>query len=621
MSALAGFSFVGQIRRDKLLDLIQATVTVQGKSLITPFRLSIQGPPSGLPPRRLNTVDLLVKSLDLSLDIGTNRCILILRLEGGVIRLPGTPEAPFRNGTLNVKLLLVDGTFIVTRPIEATLDAPATDVIAAIPDFTARANIEVNKLIDAERNVDVDLYPDAGYAKIFSIFSHNRNLDAQTFCAHLGKGNADNLTATVDAKNSVSFAISADTIIASLPTAEALSVPHVTITKLNYSFRDVLIEIDGEFDGDDTCWSIDGGTIHQLIFPSLTGSNILFTPIPPQPDLSFKLRIAFLCEVGLAAIEFLDVALTPPFLDFMRLNLAHTLGVKAHFTVPATPAQTQPGFELGGVTWAQLVISPEGAVLLGNRLGGGIVTAVQNPAVHIRTNDDPLPVNAVPGSATVQGPTCQPQLFDYVELIQDDRNTLTVDSDWMFEPIDYAWAINGVPLVPSSELTVLGGDGMTALDFNGTVESPLPAPNGTAIPEHAITLMYRAAGRTLLLNARHGDLNYDIRVELRATDALGRVLSDAVNLTMTGDVVQFGQDYEDYMDACVKAATARVNDKGRKQRPPKPGEPRENWRDLMDLVAVQLRAGDPEAHALLPGLMRAVGVRVVAKAMAGKLIT
>lgn len=56
MSQLGGFNFVFQIRRDKLLDLIQEKVTVQGNRLATPFRLVLQGPVSGPPPRRLNTV-------------------------------------------------------------------------------------------------------------------------------------------------------------------------------------------------------------------------------------------------------------------------------------------------------------------------------------------------------------------------------------------------------------------------------------------------------------------------------------------------------------------------------------------------------------------------------------
>ena len=115
---LGGFEYVFQIRRDKLLDLIQDNVTVQGKSLATPFRLSLEGPPSGLPPRRLNSVDLLVKSLDLSLEVGTGFCTLTLRLEGGVIRLTGAPEAAFLGGAVNIRMQLVDGTLIRRATLE-----------------------------------------------------------------------------------------------------------------------------------------------------------------------------------------------------------------------------------------------------------------------------------------------------------------------------------------------------------------------------------------------------------------------------------------------------------------------------------------------------------------------
>lgn len=93
---------------------------------------------------------------------------------------------------------------------------------------------------------------------------------------------------------------------------------------------------------------------------------------------------------------------------------------------------------------------------------------------------------------------------------------------------------------------------------------------------------------------------------------------DAVNLTMTGDVVTFGQDYEDYMDACVAAATDRVNKKGRKQRAPGPGEPRERWRDLVEAIARQVQAGDPDAQALVPALMKAGGAREVGQALVGR---
>ena len=119
MSRLGGFDFVCQIRRDKLLNLMEENgLTVQGNTLATPFRLSIEGPPSGFPPRRSRTVDLLVKSVDLALQVGTNFCTLILHLEGGVVRLPDAPDVAFNGGAVSVQMQLVDGTFIAVRNLE-----------------------------------------------------------------------------------------------------------------------------------------------------------------------------------------------------------------------------------------------------------------------------------------------------------------------------------------------------------------------------------------------------------------------------------------------------------------------------------------------------------------------
>ncbi len=324
MSRLGGFDFVCQIRRDKLLNLMvdeQNGLTVQGNSLATPFRLSIEGPRSGFPPRRSNTVDLVVKSVDLALQVGTNLCTLILHLEGGVIRLPGAPDAAFTGGAVNVQMQLVDGTFIVVRIVRATLDAPATAVNAGIANFAARANSEVDKLINAERNKDVDIYPDAGLIKqILVIFSKNKNLDADTFCAHIGGNDAGTLTSTLGLKTSVSYAISAGIVIAQLPTAEQLSQPHVTITEVNYVFRDGGIDVNGKFDGHDTCWSVSGGSFSQSLIPSLMAQNFVFTPDPPSnptPRLDFHLELNYLCMLGKAAIDFIDFAFTQAFFCFM----------------------------------------------------------------------------------------------------------------------------------------------------------------------------------------------------------------------------------------------------------------------------------------------------------------
>jgi hypothetical protein len=621
VSRLGGFDFVCQLRRDKLLNLMEENgLKVQGNTLATPFRLAIKGPPSGFPPRPSNTVDLLVKSVDLALSVGTNLCTLILQLEGGVIRLPGEPDAAFTGGAVNVQMQLVDGTFILVRILSATLDAPATPVIAGIANFAARANSEVNKLVNAERNIDVDIYPDAGLIKqMLVVFSKNQNLDADTFCAHLGGNDAGTLTSTLGSNTSVSYAISAGTVIALLPTAEQLSQPHVTITEVNYVFRDGGIDVNGKFDGHDTCWSVRGGSFSQSLIPSLVGQNFVFRPDPPDhptPKLDFHLELNFLCLVGKAAIDFLDFTFTQAFFVLFGPTLAKALGIHGGFVPPATPTQTRPGLVLGGVTWNDFQVSSEGFILLGDLAGGGVVSAVQQPAIHIRTNDAPANLHAVAqGTVTVQGPTCAPKAFDYVESIQDDQNTLTVDTNWVFEPVEYTWTVNGQALTPAGNVVFLGNRGSQELDYTGTVKVALPPPNGTAIYGHSIKLTYVMSGRTLRLYARNEDANYDIRVEVRATDALGRTFSDAVNLSMVGDIVEFGQDYEDYMDACVKAATDLVNKKGRQQGKVKPGEPQEHWRDLVDAVTQQALEANVEAQALVPGMMKAVGLQAVGNAL------
>ena len=206
----------------------------------------------------------------------------------------------------------------------------------------------------------------------------------------------------------------------------------------------------------------------------------------------------------------------------------------------------------------------------------------------MRTQYDPQNLHgAAAGTVSVQAPTCSAQTFAYEESIQDDRVTVTIDTDRLFEPVDYLWTLNGQALASSGNLAVIGGNGETVLKFTQTVTTALPPPNGTAIAGHAVELRYRLSGASrgpdsrLVLNARSQDANYDVRVEVRATDALGRHFSDAVNLKLVGDIVEFGDDYEEYLDKCLKATADIVNKKGRTKSKVKVGDPRENWRDLV----------------------------------------
>jgi len=620
MSRLAGFNFVFQLRREKLLDLIQERVTLAGSSLATPFRLSLPGPLTpGRPPRRLNTVDLIVKALDLALEVGTNFCTLTLLLEAGVIRLPGAPEVTFSGGAVSVRIELLQNLLLLARPLGATLHAPATAVITGIPDFAAQANTQINKLIMAQSQDFTLIAPDDPAALLFLLSGQNTNLNADTFCAHSGAGEINDLTPTVNPLNNpVSLAISAQVITSLMPAAETFSRDPVTITGLNVQFVEGFIDVNGTFDAEDDCWSIDGGTFWQRLSVAMVGGNFMFIPDRPTPHLSYQLDLDFFCLLAVEVLSILQIA-TVPIASVLGLTWAQFFLRQAAraATPPGTSVAPQPIPTIAQVIWTDLAVSAEGMLLLGNR--GGQISPVQHPAIHIRTKNEPQNLHAVvQGSVTVQAPTCAAQAFDYVESIQDDRKTLTVDSEWLFEPIEYLWTVNGQPLTAHSELITIGAGDMFPLEYTGMVKVALPPPNGTTISGHSIRLLYRATGSTLLLSARNEDGNYDIRVEVRATDALGRVFSDAVNLTMVGDIAEFGPDYDDYMDRCIKAAADVVNRKGRQRTRLRPGEPQERWRDILETVTQQVREGNVVAAAMIPGLMKAVGIDVVGTALNGK---
>ena len=404
---------------------------------------------------------------------------LKLGLDSGVIRLDQEPDAAFRGGEVSIRVELVNGTLLVARPKEATLNVPASPVMAAIPNFAARANMEINKLIDAERDKDLALFPDAPPNLTLPLFlgGINRNLDPETACSCGGAGNIGDVTSTLDGKSSIALAFSADIVKRfilcrailnkderdkneadpsfgepsetereKLPTPcgdGELSRGSVTITRLDFTFRDGFIDIDGDFQGEDDCWEIDGGTFSQRLFmdfePAIGNAPARFIPRlePDVPRLRYHLNIEWYCILGVEVLTLLQIAVSPiaafvggTFTDFMVKALASS-SPKPGQTVPAQTATT-----FGGIAWTGVAISTEGMVLLGNRIGG-VVSQVRQPSVHIRTQHEPQNLVATgSGPVTVQAPTCAAEVFNYVQWVQDDRYTLTVASEWLIEPIE-----------------------------------------------------------------------------------------------------------------------------------------------------------------------------------------
>lgn len=657
MSLLAGFQCVFRARRDKLLDLIQEAVTIQGNPLTAPFRLSLPPTTPGTPSKpKPNKIDLIVTSCDLTLEVGTNFCTLHLGLDGGVIRLDDAPAVTFRKGAVNVRLELVNGTLFFVRPLTASLNLPPNASAANIADFAARANAEVNRVIDGERGRDFVLFPEAPDALTgpLIIGGINRCVSPQVVCAGAGGGNANDLDEVLDAKNSFSLGFSADVLrqnllcrgifepqerdpsvgagFGPLTEAERNSLPPTCgvgtlrreredytaeITQVSFDFHDGYIQITGSFTAENGCWEIEDGGFSQKVKLRIEGGRVIPTLDPPTPTITGSLDIAWYCFLGLAFFQiFLNgipfVGLGLNVFDFISLS-------GTNFSNPQTPQM--PIMTFSDIRWTDVRITPEGLIFTGDR-AGGVVWQRITPSVRVRAAQDAQDYHAIgAGSAVVQALKCPPKEFEYVQFVQDDRYRLSVERQGLFEPVDYQWSINGQALPSLSRDT---------LKYTGTVEATVPPPNGTQIPGHMIELSYslgthipgdlpRGTNEVLTLNARRQDLNYDIRVEVRVTDAIGSVFFDAVNLRMVGDISKFGADYYEYLNQCLTAATRMVDMKWRESRTPRLGEPEENFTNLLDIVVRRIHEGDPAATSMVPGLVKSLGVEAVTKALKGKI--
>jgi hypothetical protein len=672
MSTLGGHDVVFQMRRDKLLYLLQKNLTVQGIPLQPPFRLSLAAPSGGQVIKPQKPLDLLVKSVDLTLQPGTKLCDLHIKLDG-IVRLDSAPDVPFQNGDLAIRVELQDGGLLFAQIKQATLTVPNVPAIAGIANFAVRVNAEADKLINAERDKNFALFSQVALdsegnpiidaqgrtmphpvTSTFIFVSNTRVLDAETVCTYIGGDlNPGTLTSTVSFAHPFTFAFAAETlkrlllcrgillpqdrdpalagaVFAPPSESERAKLPppcgdgelslgdddtKIGVNRIDFTFRDGYIDVDGSFDADNGCWKVRGGTFKQQIFLDFIGGSIVPRLEPPDPVLTYNVEIEWYCWVGLVGLRLLlsGINIIPAIWPFASGRTV---------TAPGQPVPGQQPSALEPVTYTGLQVSPEGVVLQGDGAGGGFVPQVTQPAVHIRAEHTPQNVRATgSGPITVQAVTCPPATFQYLQTVQDDFYTLTVANEWLMDPVDYAWTVNGTPITPLSS---------GVLRYNGTVKTAVPPPDGEPISGHAIELAYtngthilglslKGSSATLTLAARQQDLNYDIRVEVRATDALGREFSDAANLRIVGDIATFDGDYYEYLNHCLKAATDLVNKKAKWKSKVRPGEPQELYKDLLDIVTAQIHDGDAEAAALIPSLKSAYGVAAVNRALAGKL--
>jgi hypothetical protein len=647
---LNGCDVVFQIDRLRLLFLIQEWMSLRGQALSPPFQLRI--PPD---KKRFEvevtypSIEVVISSVDLAFDVGTDHGHLLLVMSLGVLRVPGETELKIRGGTIDVDLEFRDA--ISVRPLSAKFQNLLVDGTPTVSGFDALANVEADHLLDIDRNIDFEVLHDGGTPNPFKalalIRGVNKCTDPNTFSIMIGgppgvtvprliQGSGLLLAESVDIVKSqiLKPSLKAQLLDPKDPSADlpppwgSGKIPkdqdgiHTDITRLDLDFKDGYIAVSGKFDAHNDCWTVQGGTFWQNLYldikagpgiPDYYGNTATLVPRldPASPNVDYDADIAFMCHLVEAVIGILP-GLAGAAIYGIGLIIAIEI-LKASFSpsIPASSFNAVPlVIPIENVTWDRFWLTEEGAIIQGTLVG--VLAHPVLPSLSISVSDETELTGGSQGQV-LSGPPCAPKLFDYQEAGQRHDLVFTAKPHLLIEPVAYEWSINGSPLRSQKGV----------LRYSDTVTAGLPPPSGTDIPNHPIEIAYQAgiagslaplvqSGETLEIQTRDGDLNYQIRVDVRATDAVNRHYYYGLTPKIIGDLVLMGPDFDAYIGECLRELRDSVNKKGRKQTRPKPGQPQEGLQGVISHVLDHVELGNSAAHQLIEGAVQAYGAKAVA---------
>jgi hypothetical protein len=237
-------------------------------------------------------------------------------------------------------------------------------------------------------------------------------------------------------------------------------------------------------------------------------------------------------------------------------------------------------------------------------------------ALYFEVKDTGELVSVTPGEGVFSAPTCAPREFSYVLFKRRDNKEVRVKPRLLLEPIHYEWELNHQVLESNS-----AGD----LAFSTGVRTALPPPNGTEVPGTSVKLGYTLGlpifgghvGSTILaLRPRSQDLNYSVGLTIRASDAAGRTFSNGGTIEFAGEEAVLGQDWYDYLDACLQKVVDIVDQKKLQKQRLKPGEPNELIPAVIQFFEDQVRAGNTQITTAVQPLVDAHGLKALNQAIA-----
>jgi hypothetical protein len=597
MSALAGFDMCFELTADALLRLMQDAVNIQG---VVPFpQFELKATQTG--GSSLLAFDGIFDSVSISLNVGADTGVLSFHIIAGQVTLPGAPLVPLSDGNVRVNFQIVQGVPFQVILQSAALDVPATQQVQSIPNFFSQINQILTGLLDPSKKFDLFPNGTVNYGIPFGLevtkvlcfdsstvmlfFGANGIVSQKTKSLAAGYDlsaaySADRLRQTIFYPGEI-YNYSADDIVALLPitkkqATDLLNDPTVSfigdlkpflpapfgtgqfkehkdgtdifINWLDFVFHDGYVEMDGKFNGGGTCFSVDNGVFTETLAVSVANGAIStsYSPNPPQP--TYDVSVDFLCS--------LITAVLGGTIEGTIGAIAAVIGVGIYASTYQPELRQIPKghgtpLQIDFTTWADVGILQEGGVLQGHMAipyrPSNDLTTIDFFQTGVVTDQRDLGsgVYGFPGT-----PSCAPRDFTFEHYGQDSVISLQAESFYLVEPVQYSWTVDGQPVTGSG-----------TLHLTKTVVTAIPPLNGTALYGHQVRLGYQVGIRSgppwvdpsgfLQLSARAADYNYSVSVELKGVDVAGRAFFFKNFVKVTGDLVQFGPDYQAYMAQCA----------------------------------------------------------------------
>jgi hypothetical protein len=590
--------------------------------------------------------------VSLTLQPGKTVGAIVLGIEAGIVRLDDE-ETIVTGGELHVAIEFEEHTLFAVKPTTVSLHG----ISSPAGDFGTRANVEVDKLLNAERGVRVELFPTIDGGMWFILAGSTRRIiDSVTVGIFYGDGDPAHVERSIAPGRSVSCALAADYVRTKIlcrgllesseqdpewrtgdgPTElerGRLPAPcgtgslsrerdgvHVRLTQLNFTFRDGYIDVTGTFDADGTCWKVRGGTFDQKLslgFDSTTGVTVPSLD-PAEPNVHYDADVLFLCQ----ALAFLAGVLVP-YIGSVVLGVAAVVAIEIAKALvdPAIPAQRQqprPVPAVEGIDWKSLAIASEGLLLQGEvRAPHFVDAAYQTSSASLSVTSQPVILQEWPeDEVTYQAPMCEARIFRYRYFTQEDVKRVRVESEWLIPPLRVQWFVNGTEIPDAAD---------SPLTFVSTVRTALPPPAGDEVPGHVVELGYDFGppllliGRSRLavtLRPRASDLRYGVRVTTTVTDAANRTYQAAATVDFAGVVAQFGTDYDEYRSDCFGKVRDLGDHKVQFKHRLAPGEPQEAADRAVNYIRAYIAERSPDTAMVIESAVLLHGVAAINKALA-----